>query len=474
MRITLALISLFILGSAWSQKNVGINTNTPDSTALLHLESTEMGFLPPRMTTVQRDAITTPADGLVIFNTTDSTLQYFNGECWMHSYQKSCDECFFDIVLDTTNGTIDRIFSDSLTFTVTVNQTSTPPQTTSLFLLHSLPSLTTAYFSQDTLFGSGSTDVTIATSIFDDPGTYPIAVQGICNSGIQVEVFYVTIDSCYEVTINTPVTDYDLQSVNALPGPGTPICVVVDVNPGVVVSSTDPTIPAYSSGNLDGLSHVGIRNLGLIEAEGGDGATGGTIATFGDPGEDAGDAIFCTTKTSIINTGYVFGGGGGGASVGFGTTFSIPVIGSFTLGIGAGGGGGCADGSGGTSGAIPLPIWADGNDATNGLLAIPGQGGILNVPISIPVGPVTITITPNVEGGDGGDYGVDGTDGFISIGASATIPIIGTITLPVPPITGVFPPGGTAGYCINKNGNTLIGLPDGNYQTANEKGEIGN
>ena len=138
------LLGYVILSSG---QNVGINTNTPDSSAILHLESTEMGFLPPRMTTSERDSIPTPADGLVIFNVTDSTLQYYNGECWMHSYQKSCDECFFDIVLDTAFGTIDRIFSDSLTFTVTINQTSAITHTTSLFLLHGLPPLTTANFS---------------------------------------------------------------------------------------------------------------------------------------------------------------------------------------------------------------------------------------------------------------------------------------------------------------------------------------
>lgn len=473
MRSTLLLSLVLLVTVNWGQ-NVGINTNTPDSTAILHLESSEMGFLPPRMTTIERDAITGAADGLVIYNTSDSTLQYFNGECWMHAYQKTCDECFFDIVLDTTNGTIDRILSDSLNFTITVNQSTAIPQTTSLFLLHSLPPLTSINLSQDTIFGTGSIIATVVTSIFDDPGIYPIAIQGICNSSIQVEVFYLMIDSCYEVSISSAASNYDLQVVNSLPGIGTPICVVVDIDPGIIVSSTDPTIPAFHSGNLDNLSHVGIRNLGLIEAEGGDGATGGAIATFGNIGEDGGDALSLTTKTTIINPGHVFGGGGGGGSVGLGTTFSIPVIGTFTLGIGSGGGGGCADGAGGTSGAIPLPIWADGVNASNGLLAAPGAGGVLNVPITIPLGPVSITITPNVIGGDGGDYGINGTSGIISVSASASIPIIGTISLPVPPITVPLPSGGTAGYCINKNGNLLIGLPDGNFQNLNEKGEIGN
>lgn len=48
--------------------NVGIGTTTPNASAVLDASSTSKGFLPPRMTTVQRDAIASPAAGLVIFN----------------------------------------------------------------------------------------------------------------------------------------------------------------------------------------------------------------------------------------------------------------------------------------------------------------------------------------------------------------------------------------------------------------------
>lgn len=40
------------------------------------------GFLSPRLTTTQRDAITSPAEGLEIYNTTTHTKNYWDGSVW--------------------------------------------------------------------------------------------------------------------------------------------------------------------------------------------------------------------------------------------------------------------------------------------------------------------------------------------------------------------------------------------------------
>ena len=62
--------------------DVGIGTTSPDAAALLDVTSTTKGFLPPRMTTTQRDAISTPPAGLVIYNTTTNVLDFYNGSSW--------------------------------------------------------------------------------------------------------------------------------------------------------------------------------------------------------------------------------------------------------------------------------------------------------------------------------------------------------------------------------------------------------
>ncbi|WP_415325835.1 hypothetical protein [Chryseobacterium sp. MMS23-Vi53] len=60
------------------------------------------GFLPPRMTTVQRDAISAPAEGLTLYNTTLKCLQYWNAAVW----KGNCNILKLDCSGVVHNGTI--------------------------------------------------------------------------------------------------------------------------------------------------------------------------------------------------------------------------------------------------------------------------------------------------------------------------------------------------------------------------------
>jgi len=62
---------------------VGIGTASPAATSALDITSTTKGILIPRMTTVQRNAIATPATGLQVYNTDCSVLNYWTGTCWI-------------------------------------------------------------------------------------------------------------------------------------------------------------------------------------------------------------------------------------------------------------------------------------------------------------------------------------------------------------------------------------------------------
>ncbi len=69
----LSLMLLCFISMKSNAQNVGIGTSTPNTSALLDITSTTKGLLAPRMTTVQMNAITSPAAGLMIYNTTDSS-----------------------------------------------------------------------------------------------------------------------------------------------------------------------------------------------------------------------------------------------------------------------------------------------------------------------------------------------------------------------------------------------------------------
>jgi hypothetical protein len=62
--------------------SIGIGTTNPNPSAKLEIVSTTQGFLPPRMTTAQRNAISSPSAGLTIYNTTVNCLQWWNGNVW--------------------------------------------------------------------------------------------------------------------------------------------------------------------------------------------------------------------------------------------------------------------------------------------------------------------------------------------------------------------------------------------------------
>ena len=79
-KITLITLMLF---TAFGYAQVGINTNTPDASSALEIESTTAGILIPRMTETQRDAIVSPASGLMIYQTNQEFGFYFyNGTLW--------------------------------------------------------------------------------------------------------------------------------------------------------------------------------------------------------------------------------------------------------------------------------------------------------------------------------------------------------------------------------------------------------
>jgi uncharacterized protein (TIGR02145 family) len=79
------MLTLAFIGFSTANAQVGIGTETPHASAKLDLTSTTQGFLPPRMTEAERNNITTPATGLMVYCSncgTDGELQVYNGAAW--------------------------------------------------------------------------------------------------------------------------------------------------------------------------------------------------------------------------------------------------------------------------------------------------------------------------------------------------------------------------------------------------------
>ena len=81
----LTLLTLMLLATLALNAQVAINTDgsTADPSAMLEVKSDTAGMLIPRMTKAQRNAITSPATGLLVFDTESHCFYYYNGSDWV-------------------------------------------------------------------------------------------------------------------------------------------------------------------------------------------------------------------------------------------------------------------------------------------------------------------------------------------------------------------------------------------------------
>jgi len=79
------IVLLLLLGGSMSYSQVAINknANNPDPSAMLDIQSTDSGLLIPRMTATERDAISNPATGLLVYVTGENLFYYFDGTIWI-------------------------------------------------------------------------------------------------------------------------------------------------------------------------------------------------------------------------------------------------------------------------------------------------------------------------------------------------------------------------------------------------------
>ncbi|MEO8146501.1 MAG: tail fiber domain-containing protein [Bacteroidia bacterium] len=81
-KFIVSILLMLPLANLLYAQNVGINNPTPAASALLDLTATDKGLLIPRLTTTQRNAISSPATGLMVYDITLVQFYYYDGSIW--------------------------------------------------------------------------------------------------------------------------------------------------------------------------------------------------------------------------------------------------------------------------------------------------------------------------------------------------------------------------------------------------------
>ncbi len=121
IQIAVAFVSL-LGGTVNGQIGIGVSGSV-NSSAALEVNSSTKGFLPPRMTTSQRDAITSPENGLIIYNSTTGKLNIRENGSWSELGTNNRNQTVSGINTFTGNNTFSGTNSYSGNLSVSGNTT---------------------------------------------------------------------------------------------------------------------------------------------------------------------------------------------------------------------------------------------------------------------------------------------------------------------------------------------------------------
>lgn len=399
MRILLGVLCIYYASLLHAQQ-VGINTNQPDASAVLDVSATDKGFLLPRLSTAQRNAISNPAIGLQIFNTELECLQIYFSTGWK-SITCACN---------TAPNAPSVITGPSLVC---------PGQQGIIYSCDSVPGATSYQWQivggAQVVSGSGTRNITVN---FPNQSSQIIlsvqAVNGCGNSvgisqNVTVQSLNLSLQSPSSISLNSPASfsaspaglniyQWSFQSGTPALASGNPVqsqwslvgtynVQLIAGNPGcmdtVAQNITVTNCPAGSqtfdfSGSIQTLSIPSCVNQITIEAWGAQGGnrgnyTGGLGAymkgTFAvTPGSNLSLVVGEQPPINTTCCGSSGAGGGGGSFVWVTGQTNQPLI--------AAGGGGGAENSGLANGLPGLSGLNGGNAASpGGLGGLNGQGG---------------------------------------------------------------------------------------------------
>jgi hypothetical protein len=403
-------------------------------------------LLPPQQSIMTFTALPSAPSGtytITVLATSGSTVQTLTYSLSVFGYNLSVTP--FDTTVSAGNLTNGGYISQAVVAIGNVSACQASLNTAVLSATGA-PGTINVSFASNTIPMPGSTIMTI-TSNCPLPGTYPITVQALIGVVTTTATYTLTITPLLAVHITSNQTNLDLSTYF-----GNGHCAgndTVIIDPGVTVCSSNPSLPALTTGVLPTGSLLTIINNGSIIGAGGAGGSDPANAAQSPcptaDGGNGGDAIFVAfnVPTKIINNGTIAsGGGGGGAGQALtGTNLSALCNFSFNnafVGGSGGGGAGCSPGAGGTNSSCNLGSPGTATTGGAGGAAPSTQNGCgCNVNV------FGIVFSANAGGGGGGgNLGQPGNPG-----GSFNDP--GGVTLSTSCPAGQ---GGAAGYSVNGNG----------------------
>jgi hypothetical protein len=235
------LLAIFFSATNTYAQSMGISgvAIIPDPSSILEMRTTTKGMLIPRMTETERDLISSPANGLMAYNTSTNQFNFYDGTNWIVLMSNSNSDLTGEVTsvgnattlgsftstslstaLTDETGTALAVFSDSPALTGTplaptaAQGTNTTQLATTAFVLEN----TDGYSSID----AGTIDTTTSTAdallggmtLTPGAGTYMINFNAQCDipdatstSGFSSAIAAADLDLIYTDIINIPVTD---------------------------------------------------------------------------------------------------------------------------------------------------------------------------------------------------------------------------------------------------------------------------
>ncbi len=234
------LLALFCNTSNTHAQSMGISgvAIIPDPSSILEMRTTTKGMLIPRMTQAERDLISSPANGLMAYNTSTNQFNFFNGTQWIALKSDSTSDLTGEVTsvgnattlgsftstslstaLNNETGTASVVFSDSPVFTGTpvaptaVIGTNTTQLATTAFVLAN----TDGYSSVNSganITTTSTTDVQMTgVTVTPGAGTYCVSFSAQCDVpnaihtvGVNTANLCTDLSLIYNDLINIPTT----------------------------------------------------------------------------------------------------------------------------------------------------------------------------------------------------------------------------------------------------------------------------